>query len=157
MLVYEKANYNAVVKAITGEINGRLDYIIVDTQPSGVGFLQEAALWAADLVLIPSAVDYLSGTGIVDLVTKLTEFQAVGWVGGIVGVLPTFYDDVTKESKANLADLKAAFRGMVLEPIHRATILRECMAEGKTVFELAPDSRAAKEYTTLIGKVLNVQ
>lgn len=155
MLVYEKATYDVLKKAIAGSINGKLDYIVMDTAPSGVGFLQESALWAAHLVLIPSAVDYLSGTGLVDLVGKLSEFQAEGWAGGILGVLPTFHDEVTRESKQNMDDLTGAFGDMVLSPIHRATVLRECTAEGKTIFELHPASRAAEEYAALVWTVIN--
>jgi chromosome partitioning protein len=155
MLVYEKAKYDVLGKAISGKINGRLDYILVDTAPSGVGFLQESALWAAHLVLIPSACDYLSGAGIVDLATRLSEFKADGWQGRILGILPTFYDQVTKESAANRAELEAAFGDLVLDPIHRATVLRECTAEGKTVFELAPKSRAAEEYAAVVWRVLD--
>ena len=157
MLVYEKADYSAVVKAITGKINGKPDYIIIDTQPSGVGFLQEAALWAADMVLIPSAVDYLSGTGIVDLVTKLSEFQARGWPGGIVGVLPTFYDAVTRESQQTLADLSDTYGEIVMQPIHRATVLRECAAEGVTIWEFNGGSRAREEYARVLYALMEVK
>lgn len=155
MLVYEKADYHALAKAITGRINGGPDYILVDTAPSGVGFLQEAALWLAGLVLIPSAVDYLSGAGIVDLVARLGELNAEGWAGEILGVLPTFHDEQTNESRDNLAGLREAFGALVLDPIHRATVLRECAAVGQTIFELAPRSRAAEEYGALVRRVLD--
>ncbi len=42
----------------------------------------------------------------------------------------------------------------MLPPIHRATVLRECAVEGKTIFELAPDSRAAGQYEELVQLVL---
>ena len=42
----------------------------------------------------------------------------------------------------------------MLAPIHRATILRECAVEGKTIFEMAQDSRAAKQYDELVQYVL---
>jgi chromosome partitioning protein len=79
----------------------------------------------------------------------------MGWKGAILGVLPTFYDEVTRESQANLDELKETFQDLVIPPIHRATVLRECTAEGKTVFELAPKSRAAKEYAALVWSVLD--
>ena len=79
------------------------------------------------------------------------EFE---WGGKILGVLPTFYDDVTRESKATLNDLRENFNQVILPPIHRATILRECAVEGKTIFELAPSSRAAAQYNDLIQFIL---
>jgi len=50
--------------------------------------------------------------------------------------------------------LREAFGASLLPPIHRATILRECAAEGLTIFEKDPDCRAAREYEALAGLVL---
>jgi len=155
MLVFEKADFSRVAEALQRPTNGGLDYLILDTGPSGVGFLQEAALWMADLVIIPTATDYLSGTGIVDLVNRLGELRAAGWGGAILGILPTFHDEITRESRGNLEQLQTAFGDLVLEPIHRATVLRECTAEGKTIFELDPSSRAADEYAALVWAVID--
>jgi cellulose biosynthesis protein BcsQ len=71
-------------------------------------------------------------------------------------VLPTFFDQVTKESAATLEDLEKHFKNDLLDPIHRATILRECAAFGKTIFEHGPKSRAAKEYKQLVDRILEV-
>lgn len=153
LLIWEQAGIDALSEALDGQINGGPDYIILDTAPS-VGGLQEMALWMADLVVIPTAVDFLASTGVAGLVDSLNKLKAKhGWAGTVLGILPTFYDEVTKESQANLDELKAAFGDLVLPPIHRATVLRECAAEGKTVFELAPRSRAAEEYAALVWKV----
>ena len=132
-----------------------LAYIIIDTSPS-VGELQEQALWAADGVLVPCAVDYLASDGVFNIAVTLKRIHDdYKWDGRILGILPTFYDDVTRESKATLEDLKKRFNNLLLEPIHRATILRECAVEGKTIFELAPKSRAAEQYQALVQYVLN--
>jgi chromosome partitioning protein len=132
----------------------QLDYIILDTSPS-VGELQEQALWAADGVLIPCSTDYLASDGVFSIVSTLKKIrQDFDWKGQVIGILPTFYDEVTRESKATLSDLGKRFSGMLLEPIHRATVLRECAVEGKTIFELSPASRAASQYGRLVQFVL---
>jgi len=60
---------------------------------------------------------------------------------------------VTKESRATLDDLRETLGAdLILDPIHRATILRECWSEGKTIWEKAPESRAAKEYGNLLWR-----
>ena len=129
------------------------DYVVIDTSPS-VGELQEQALWAADGVLIPCAVDYLASDGVINIAATLKRLHdELDWEGQIIGILPTFYDEVTRESKATLLDLGKRFGRLMLEPVHRATILRECAVEGKTIYELAPESRAAREYGTLAKKV----
>ena len=51
-------------------------------------------------------------------------------------------------------DLQSEFGDKVLQPIHKATVLRECWSEGKTIFEHAPESRSAEEYTALAKAVL---
>lgn len=128
-------------------------YIILDTSPS-VGELQEQALYAADAVLIPCSVDYMASDGVYNIEQTLKRLRAeFDWKGGTIGILPTFYDDVTRESKATLQDLKKQFGELVLNPIHRATILRECAVEGKTIFELDPRSRAARQYQNLVDTI----
>jgi chromosome partitioning protein len=133
----------------------QLDYIVIDTSPS-VGELQEQALWAADGVLIPCATDYLASDGVFSIVATLKKIrQDFEWQGQVIGILPTFYDVVTRESKATLQDLERRFGSMLLEPIHRATVLRECAVEGKTIFELDSTSRAARQYGQLVQTVLD--
>jgi chromosome partitioning protein len=130
-----------------------LDYIIFDTSPS-VGGLQERAIWAADLVIIPTATEFASLDSLSKTVgTIQTLRDKKGWKGGLMGILPTFFD-TTNESRDSIDDLQKTFTSQVLEPIHRATVLRECWSEGKTIFEYAPEARAAQEYQTLSQHVL---
>jgi chromosome partitioning protein len=130
------------------------DFIIIDTSPS-IGELQEQALWAADGVLVPCATDYLATDGVFSINTTLQKLQAEqNWPGKILGILPTFYDEITRESKATVLDLQKQFGSLVLTPIHRATILRECAVEGKTIFELDRNSRAAEEYQRLVSFII---
>lgn len=142
-------------RLVPSSTEDNLDYIIIDTSPS-VGELQEQALWAADGVLIPCAVDYLASDGVFNIAVTLKRLKdEQGWTGGILGILPTFYDDVTRESKATLLDMKQRFGKLMLSPIHRATILRECAVEGQTIFELAPKSRAGRQYQDLVQSVIS--
>ena len=132
------------------------EFVIFDTAPS-LGGLQEAAVYGSDEVIVPTAVDYLAAEGVVKTVETLNALAERGWRGSILGVLPTFYDLVTKESGAVLANLKGIFGELVLPPIHRATVLRECAAEGKTVWELHQGCRAARDYAKLVWGVIDGQ
>jgi len=138
-------------------IKNRLDYIVIDTSPS-LGGLQERALWAADLVIVPTAMGYLSNQGVI----KLTEILRVlhekyRWNGKLLGILPTFYDDTTRQSRDSLNNLRKAFGDLVLPIIHRATVLREAAAEGQSIYEQDPDSRAAEEYQRVVKAVLRAR
>jgi chromosome partitioning protein len=133
-----------------------IDAVVIDTSPS-VGELQEQALWAADGVLIPCAVDYLATDGVYNITVTLKRLvDEFKWSGRILGILPTFYDTVTRESKATLQDLQKRFAGLILEPVNRATVLRECAVEGKTIFEMEASGRAARQYEAVVEKIAGV-
>jgi chromosome partitioning protein len=130
------------------------DYIIFDTAPS-VGGIQERAIYAAGLVLIPTATEFLSMDGLAQMVELLALLRDKWqWNGKLLGILPTFYDDQTSESRKSLKELREGFGESVLNPIHRATVLRECAAEGKTIFEISPASRASREYEELSREIV---
>jgi len=131
-----------------------LNYILFDTAPS-VGGIQERAVWAANLVIIPTATEFLASDGLSQMVQTLTILQKEkSWEGALLGVLPTFFDEQTRESRANIESLRETFGNRLLAPIHRATVLRECASEALTIFEKDQESRSAKEYANLVNVVL---
>jgi chromosome partitioning protein len=128
-------------------------FVIVDTAPS-LGGLQEAGLMVSDYVIIPTIVDALGLDSVVRVTRTLRALTSDhGWSGGVLAVLPTFFDDVTTESREGLDQLRTFAGGLCWTPIHRATVLRECSAQGKTVWETAPYSRAALEYKLLLEEL----
>jgi len=145
---------SAIRYAISRFFRDGLHYILFDTAPS-VGGIQERAVWASDLVLVPTATEFLSADGLAKVLHMMSVLQAKkNWRGNLLGILPTFYDEQTRESKATMEDLHERFNTGVLEPIHRSTLLRECAAQGQTIFEIDPLCRAAKEYQALTQFVM---
>jgi chromosome partitioning protein len=141
------------IQQIFRTLSREYDYLVFDTAPS-VGGIQERAVFAADLVLIPTATEFLSMDGLAQMMEMLTIIRnSSQWDGELLGILPTFYDEQTSESSRSLSELREGFGDGVLAPIHRATILRECAAEGRTIFETAPASRSSREYEEL-GRML---
>lgn len=117
-------------------------YILFDTAPSVGGTLrEERTVWASDLVIVPTATEFLSADG-------------VGKVLGTMSILPTFYDEQTCESKATIEDLEQRFASSLLPPIHCSTLLREWAARGQTIFEMNELCRAAREFQALAQIVL---
>ena len=107
-------------------------------------------MWASDLVIVPTATEFLSADGVGKVMRMMSILQQKKrWRGRMLGILPTFYDEQTRESKATMESLQERFGQNVLPPIHRATLLRECAASGQTIFETDPQSRAAAEYQAL--------
>ena len=133
-----------------------LHYIIFDTAPS-VGGIQERAIWASDLVIVPTATEFLSADGVLQILLMLSVLQEKRkWHGNLLGILPTFHDEQTNEGKATMDNLHERFGDSLLPSIHRASLLRECAAEGRTIFEMDPLCRAAKEYLALTQHVLKL-
>lgn len=153
MMAIERQGVHTLGEILGERVNGgRLHYLILDTAPSAGG-LQENAVFAADLLVIPSAVDHLSLEGVAEILKTL---RALGRPSPpLVRILPTFFDEVTRESKANLDRLREAFGAVLLEPIHRAAVLRECPALGVTIFEHDEKSRAAEEYAAVVWGVVD--
>jgi len=149
----EGRSFSAVLEAVK-PLMREYDFLVFDTAPSAGG-LQERAIWASDLVLIPSATEFLSSDGLTQIMSTLTQLRETrSWNGKLLGVLPTFYDEQTRESSSSLVELQKTFGKALLAPIHRATILRECAAEGITVFEKDANSRASKEYQKIVNILL---
>lgn len=152
MMVVQRQGVETLGMLLSDRINGGLHFLVMDTAPSAGG-LQENALYCCDLLIIPSAVDHLSLEGVREVLNTL---RALGRPQPpLVRILPTFFDEVTRESAANLAALRQTFDGAVWDPIHRAAVLRECPALGKTIFEHGPESRAADEYAKVVWEVLD--
>ncbi len=145
---------SAIRQSIQRFFKDGLHYIIFDTAPS-VGGIQERAVWASDFVIVPTATEFLSADGVSKVLLMMSIMQEKkNWRGNLLGILPTFYDEQTRESKATMDNLRERFDASVLPPIHRATLLRECAAEGQTIFEVDPLCRAAKEYQALTQLVM---
>lgn len=116
------------------------DLIVLDCAPS-VDLFHFAALVAADWLLVPTRLDKLAVNGVRDVLQTLVSLQRVSRCQ-LAGVLPTFYERVTRESHAQLRHLAETFRGQVLPPIPLDTQCREAARYGQTLWEYAPESRA---------------
>ncbi|PKO16607.1 MAG: hypothetical protein CVU39_07230 [Chloroflexi bacterium HGW-Chloroflexi-10] len=143
------------VREILKPFQNQVDFIIFDTSPS-LGGLQERAIWAADAVIVPCATEFASLESAAKTVKTMQGLRLEkAWKGGLLGILPTFFDDKTRESRNSMKDLKEQFGEKVMQPIHAATVLRECWSTGQTIFEYAPDSRSAQEYELFAQQVKN--
>jgi chromosome partitioning protein len=141
----------SAVSETLASLSKEYDYILFDTAPSAGG-LQERAIWASNQVIIPAATEFLSMDGIQQmgrLLADLTNQRA--WQGTLLGVLPTFYETLTKHSKVAMQSLKGTFGEWLLPPIRRSTVLRECAADGITIWEKDPECSVAADYVRLVN------
>jgi chromosome partitioning protein len=155
MLSVESKRSDYIAQILRPILRTGLDYILFDTSPS-VGGLQERALYAAQVVIIPTETEYLSADAIADTLATVNDNARSGWQGGAL-VLPTKYNERRTNDKETLANLREIYRDQVLDPIHEAAVLKRCAAEAKTIWELGAESRAAEEYARLLYGIMELK
>lgn len=134
--------------------NGKPTVIIIDTAPS-LSNIQISALAAADWLLIPATPEYASETGISALVQAVADLQDAGIGLQLLGILPTMVDERTAEHRQTVADLHAAFPGLVLPSIRRRIALAEAPGRGLPIWEYDPrPDGAGADYARLLAEVV---
>lgn len=135
-----------------GRVSG-YDVVVVDCAPA-LSLMNQNVLVYVDSVVVPVGCDYLSLVGVKQVLRTLRSVRRLlGHDVELLGVLPTFYDKRHRVSRDALEALHDHFKDRCLPPIRVNTRLREAPAVRKTIFELAPDSRGAEDYLTLVGKI----
>jgi chromosome partitioning protein len=131
------------------------DIVLLDCSPS-LSLMNQNALVAADGIIVPVACDFLSLVGVRQVIKTVKNVNALlHHPVQIHGVLPTFYDARARICRDALDALKEHFGDRVLPPIRSAIRLKEAPAQGKTIFEFAPDSNAAEDYQRIVDVLVD--
>jgi chromosome partitioning protein len=126
------------------------DVILLDCAPS-VDLLHFAALVAANYLLVPTRLDKLAVNGVRDALQTLVSLKRITHCQ-LVGVLPTFYERVTKESHEQLIHLAQAFGRHVMPPIPQDTQCRVSSRFGKSLWDYDQNARALIGYESSNNK-----
>jgi chromosome partitioning protein len=138
----------------TLQISRRYDYVIIDCGPS-LNLLNQNALSYADEVIIPVTCDYLALVGVKQVLRTIKDVERhLGHAVRVSAVLPTFYDGRTRLAREVLETLQGHFKHKCLEPIRHNTRLAEAPSHKKTIFEYAPTSHGAADYTRVCDWVI---
>ncbi len=133
------------------------DYQIFDCAPS-LSLLTINALYYADEVFVPVSMEMLAMAGARQFMTYLRQVsRMLGKSASIRLIIPSFFDPRRKVSNIIMDSLKEDFGSRVTPPIWVDTKLSEAPGEGKTIFEYAPRSRGADNYTQLTQLVMNMK
>jgi chromosome partitioning protein len=128
-------------------------YILFDTPPQGL--LQECAVYAADLLVIPVPVDYPGMDGAAQFIQVVEHLQRREQLAAApMLIVPMFVDTRTNESRHNLDTLRQRFGEQVLPPVPYRTRMREAIAEGATIFEYAPKEDISEIYQELAQRII---
>lgn len=123
-------------ESILDELTSDLPYDVVffDVAPS-LDILQVAALVAADFCIIPTKLDAMAVDGVNEVLTSFANIKKITNSKIAYGVLPTFFERVTRETSAQMTGLIEAYSGNVWEPIPQDTKVRETPSYKKTLWE----------------------
>lgn len=130
------------------------DVILLDCSPS-LSLLNQNALVFAEGILVPVACDFLSLVGVRQVIKTVKNVNSLlHHPVQIHGVLPTFYDARARICRDAWSTLKEHFGDRCFQPIRQATRVKEAPAQGKTIFEHAPDSHAAQDYQAAVERLV---
>jgi len=131
------------------------DVVLLDCSPS-LSLLNQNALVAADGIIVPVACDFLSLVGVRQVIKTVKNVNSLlHHPVQIHGVLSTFYDARARICRDAVDALREHFGDRVLPPIRSATRLKEAPAQGKTIFEFAPESNAAEDYQRIVDLLVD--
>jgi chromosome partitioning protein len=139
------------LKTLTG-----YDFVLIDCGPS-LSLLHQNVLLFADELLIPISTEYLAMLGAQQIFQSLAFLlQYFERAPRVLGILPTLFDQRTNVSCEVLAAIEETYRGIspVLPAIPVDTKLGQASAKRKTIFEHAPQTRAAEAYAKLAQWVM---
>lgn len=138
-----------VLKESLKTADSNLDWILIDAAPS-LGVLTQAALTAADDVLIPVHAERMSQRGIDQLFQTISEIrQFTNPQLNIVGILPVMFEGSYEVGRGLLADLERSTGVRVWPAIPIAQKFAETRKRGGSILETDPSAPAAMAYRDL--------
>ena len=131
------------------------DVVVLDCSPS-LSLMNQNALVAVDGIVVPVACDFLSLVGVRQVIKTVKNVNLLlHHPVQIHGVLPTFFDARARICRDAVDTLREHFAERVMPPIRQATRLKEAPAQGKTIFEFAPESTSAEDYQTIVDRLID--
>jgi chromosome partitioning protein len=130
------------------------DLVLVDTAPAWDS-LTVNALFYANEVLIPVALEVMALQGLIEFVQSLRAIQEYHPALALRYILPTFMDRRVKKSEEILNQLRGYYAELVCDPIRYNVRLSEAPGHSQTIFEYAPRSPGAQDYGTLSERILH--
>ena len=149
------------LKEALESLQGAYDYIVIDTPPA-LGILTINALTACHSVIIPAQADIYSLQGIDQLSDTMQPVKKYCNPSlNISGILLTRYSPraVLSREVAEIAEqLAARLKTKVFKTAIRENIsVKEAQISQQSIFDYAPNSNAAKDYTAFIDELISTE
>jgi chromosome partitioning protein len=130
------------------------DYVLFDTPPT-LGLLTVSALIASDELVIPMQAHFLALDGLAEMVRMVaTVNRLYGTRLVIRGIIPTFYQERVRLSRAVMEDIRAHLgAGVLLHPVRTSIGLAEAPGHGKTIYAYDPKCTGALDYLAVVAEL----
>jgi chromosome partitioning protein len=149
-----RQNRDRVLRDRLAPLFDAYDVIVLDCSPS-LSLMNQNALVTADGVLVPVACDFLSLVGVRQVIKTVKNVNTLlHHPVQIYGVLPTFYDARARICRDAVETMTEHFGDRCLSPIRSTIKIKEAPAQGKTIFEYAADSNAARDYLRVVDRLV---
>ena len=135
-------------------LEGRFDYVIVDTSPSWDTLTINALFYCTE-VLTPVSLEILTLNSLAEFAERLKSVQNFNKRLQYKYLLPTFWDRRVKKSSEILEQLRKYYPDLLCEPVKYSVRLSESAGFGKTIYEYAPKSSGAIDYENTVQRILS--
>lgn len=136
------------------QVREKYKWAILDCPPS-VGLITFNALKACDEVIVPVETGFFSLHGLTKMMQTLEVMKERAGKDVRVRILPTLYDTRTKLAREVLSELRAKFKGQLMEScVNFNTKLKEAASFGQPITEYDPGSRGYKDFLNLARELM---
>lgn len=145
-----------ILKRALDKVKNEYDVVVIDCPPA-LGLLSLNALAAVEKVVIPVQSEYLALHGVRQLLDTIDQVRSIYNPTLVVGgVLICLHDSRKRLARAVADTIRNYFGNLVFTSVVRSNVsLAEAPASGQTIFEYAPKSSGAEDYSALAEEVLH--
>jgi len=145
------------LKRALDDIDDAFDIIILDAPPN-IGLLNLNAILSVDDLLVPVLADFLSYDGLKILFETLRDIEDdFEYVLENIHIFLNRYNESMNISIRSRDALMKNYAEYICDTLIRQnTTLSDATAQGKTIFEYAPNSRAAGDINKLVNEIFKL-
>ncbi len=150
--LYTRPKREELLKQALSPIGRQYDYIIIDCPPS-LGVLTEAAITAANLVIVPCLMEARAADALVDLLDLITALRGKRFDAWRI-LLTKVDSRKTVTNQAVMTSLRQWKHKMFRISIPQSEPLNQSQIMRTDVFSYAPSSKGAAAYQALTKEIL---
>ncbi len=142
------------LKQAINSLEEHFDFVIFDCPPN-LGVITLSVFLAGEEVIVPMPAHFFALQGLAETKALIDRIKNKNPKLRLYGILLTFFNPHLRHSKAIVEEISRVFgKGILLPPIRNSIRLAEAPSFAQTIFEHAPQSKAAEDYMRLAQTIL---